>query len=349
VSLDPMILPVLFMLVTPIQPQAGGEPYRQPQVAAAYGQVGVTFGAGNSIYYSASSDGGRHFGPAVKVSEVDALALGRHRGPRLVILKDALVISAVVGGPQKGDLIAWRSTDRGRSWQRAGVVNDVPAAAREGLHTMTADAKGNLFAAWLDSRDKGKRLFGATSDDGGLKWSKNVLIYQSPDGKICECCHPSSEFDESGVVWTMWRNAFGGSRDLYITSSRDGVHYEEARKLGTGTWKLNACPMDGGGFTVEHAQVISAWRRDDTVFLADGDKTERAIGKGRDVAIGKGKRGVTVAWSQGAGLQILVPGAEKPSELTDHGAFVNLVALPDGTVLAAWETNGEIQVVRVAE
>ena len=38
---------------------------------------------------------------------------------------------------------------------RAGVVNDVPDSAREGLHAMAADANGNLFAAWLDLRSKG--------------------------------------------------------------------------------------------------------------------------------------------------------------------------------------------------
>jgi len=340
------MLPFLFVLAVSIQPPATVIS-KQPQLAAGYGEVGVTFGAGNSIYYAASTDGGRTFAPAIKVSEVAALALGRHRGPRLAILKDAFVISAVVGGPKTGDLIVWRSIDHGKNWSHGGVVNDVAGAAREGLHTMTADAQGRLFAAWLDLRGKGTRLYGAQSLDGGLTWLKNALIYESPDGTICQCCHPTAHFDESGQIWTMWRNALAGSRDFYVASSRDGVHYEAAHKLGTGTWKLDACPMDGGEFAVDRGEVISAWRRDDTVFLAEDGRGEKPLGKGKDVALVKGKSGIFVAWSQGEGLWILTPGAEKPSELSGHGAFVDLLALPDGTVLAAWEANGEIRVKRL--
>jgi hypothetical protein len=145
----------------------------------------------------------------------------------------------------------------------------------------------------------------------------------------------------------MWRNALAGSRDFYVASSRDGAHYDAAHKLGTGTWKLDACPMDGGEFAVDRGEVISAWRRDDTVFLAEDGRAEKPIGKGKDVALAKGKSGIFVAWSQAEGLRILTPGAEKPSELSSHGAFVDLLALPDGTVLAAWEANGSIQVKRI--
>jgi uncharacterized protein (AIM24 family) len=117
--------------------------------------------------------------------------------------------------------------------------------------------------------------------------------------------------------------------------------------MGTGTWKLNACPMDGGGLVIQAGQPVSAWRRDGDIFLAQPGKQEQRIASGKDVSITNTKKGLYVAWSNGSRLEVLSPGATKPALLTAEGAFVNLVALPDGSVLAAWEADGSIHVERV--
>ena len=143
------------LLLMNLGPVSTGVPNRQPQLASGQGMVALTFAAGQSIYFAASSDEGRTFSAPVKVADVRTLAAGRHRGPRVAILKDAIVISAVVSESSDGDLVTWRSTDRGKTWKHAGTVNDEPHAAREGLHAMAADSTGNLFAAWLDLRSKG--------------------------------------------------------------------------------------------------------------------------------------------------------------------------------------------------
>jgi hypothetical protein len=345
------------MLLVNVGPVTSGVPNRQPQLASGYGMVAMTFAAGQSIYFASSTDEGRTFSAPVKVTEAKLLAAGRHRGPRVVILKDAIVISAVIGQQSgdahahglatDGDLISWRSADRGKTWARAGTVNDEPRAAREGLHAMAADARGNLFAAWLDLRSKGTKLYGSRSTDGGTTWSRNVLIYASPDGTICECCDPSIAIDQSGQISVMWRNALGGFRDLYTSSSSDGLKFGTPQKVGAGTWKLNACPMDGGGLVVDHGEIVSAWRREGDVYLAPAGKPEIKIGTGKDVSIAAGKKGAYVAWSNGPALQIQIPGASAPSQLAENGSFVNLTPLPDGSVLAAWEANGVIETRRV--
>jgi hypothetical protein len=352
-----MYLPILF-LASLIPSGDPAVPYRQPQLAAAHGQVAMTFGAGKTIYFASSSDQGKTFGSPVKVAEVNILALGRHRGPRLTILKDALLITAIVGEkvsagphahglPEDGNLVAWRSTDHGKSWSRTGMINDVPSAAREGLHAISADAKGNAFAAWLDLRDKGTKLYGSKSTDGGKTWSKNVHIYSSPDGTICQCCDPAVTFDDSGKVWVMWRNAVGGSRDLFVSASTDGLKFDTARKLGEGTWKINACPMDGGGIAIDGGQVTSAWRRESDVYLTEPGKAEKKIGTGKDVALARGKRGAYVAWTQGTGLELMTPQSSSPIALASEGSFVNLIALSDGSVIAAWESSHGIETKRV--
>src|SRR5713226_8175008 len=260
------MLPLLSLLfAVHIGPDNPRLEYRQPQLAAGAGIVGVTFGGDKTIYFAASRDNGQTFSSPVKVAASPMLSLGRHRGPRIAITANTIVISAVGGTKMPpgadGDLRAWRSTDGGKTWADGVVINDTPSSAREGLHSMAAGGKGLLFATWLDDRAKGKKLYGATSKDGGASWSKNVLIYESPSGTICQCCHPTAIVDAKGEIYVMWRNALDGNRDMYVAHSRDGgASFSAAKKMGADSWRLDACPMDGGGLTMDpHGKLVSIW------------------------------------------------------------------------------------------
>jgi hypothetical protein len=105
--------------------------------------------------------------------------------------------------------------------------------------------------------------------------------------------------------------------------------------------------MDGGGLVVDSGKVISAWRRESDVFLSHGSSSERKIATGKDVAIAYGKDGVYVAWTKDQAIEMLTPNAGAPAVLAPAGAFVNLVRLQDGSVLAAWEANGSIETKRL--
>lgn len=45
------------------------------------------------------------------------------------------------------------------------MINDVPAAAREGMHGFAASDAGVVAVAWLDLRQKGTRVYVAVSRD----------------------------------------------------------------------------------------------------------------------------------------------------------------------------------------
>lgn len=321
---------------------------RQPQLATDGNRVGVAFGAGNTVFFASSADQGRTFSKPVTVSQTGKLSLGRHRGPRLAFTKDAIVISAIVaqkGGGTDGDLLSWRSTDGGQTWSSAVTVNDVPAAAREGLHAM-ASRGDMLFAAWLDLRSKGTKLYGSLSRDGGRSWAKNVLVYESPSATICECCHPSVAIGPSGAVTVMFRNAGNGARDMYITGSADGVTFTTARKLGQGSWMLNACPMDGGGLAFDaQGMPVTTWRREKQIYLAGAAGAEKLLGDGKDAALAAGTKGVYVAWTAPNGVVAIVPGADAPTLLSGElrAGFPQLLPLASGNVLAAWESKGRLE------
>ncbi|HVW10007.1 MAG TPA: sialidase family protein [Bryobacteraceae bacterium] len=349
------LLFALSLMALSLGPASNGEPAHEPQLAVRGSTVALAYGAGQSIYFRRSDDRGKTFGAAVEVGKGTVVPLTRSRGPRITFAGSTIVITAVTGKtlaegphahglPTDGDLVSWRSLDGGKTWSHGTVVNDVPGAPTEGLHSLAADSKGRVFAVWLDKRTGKTQLYGALSTDAGKTWSKNTLIYASPQGTICECCHPSAAFDEQGAIVVMFRNWLSGSRDLYLARSGDGVHFSVPRKLGTGTWKINACPMDGGGVAVSGTGVVTAWRREHSVFVDRPGQPEKEVGKGTDVAIAANARGAYVMWTTPDSIEILTPGATAARALGSKGAFPAVAAFADGGAVAAWESDGRILV-----
>jgi hypothetical protein len=336
-----LLTALLALHLGPVSPSG---PNRQPQLATGNGMVAMVFGSGDAIWFARSGDNGRSFSPPVKVGDLPKLSLGRHRGPRVAISGNTILVSAI---RQQSDLFCWRSGDGGRTWSKGAVVNDQPASAREGLDALAADAEGHAAVVWLDDRTpKGKRLYGAFSDDRGATWSKNVMLYQSPSGTICECCHPSLVALGGGEFAVMWRNVLDGSRDFYVMRISGGRPASDAVKQGTGTWKLDACPMDGGGLAVRNGEIWSAWRREHDVYLAEPGKPEVKLGAGENIALATTAKGAYAIWSTGQGIEAQVPGSAR-QHLSPSGGFPAIVALPDGSVLAAWEEGDAIAVHRM--
>ncbi len=342
------VLPLLLGFLAAVP---DGSPDRQPQLAASENAVAMVYGRDKSILFTQSNDGGQTFSKALEIAKLPVLALGRHRGPRVAFAGNTILVSAIGGTsvatgphahglPADGDLLLWRSLDRGRTWKQAGTINDAPGSAREGLHAMAADSGGHVAAVWLDLRGKGTRLYAAFSNDAGATWSNNSLVYESPDGTICQCCHPSLAPLGNGEFAVMFRNALGGCRDMYLFTMRNGVASKPS-KLGNGSWELNACPMDGGGIAVSNGRLVAAWRRADEVYLARAGEPETKIGAGKDVAIAASGARIFAVWTQGGTIQAW--GRDQALQLTKSGAFANVVALKKGGALAAWEENGEIK------
>jgi hypothetical protein len=344
------MLPLIaLLLAVEIAPATPDVPNRQPQLASAGKVVAVTYGAGNSIYFAASRDGGVKFGAPVVVSSKGKLSLGMHRGPRIAMVPKAIVISAVVGeqgGGKDGDLLAWRSIDAGKTWSDPVRVNDVAGSAREGLHAMAFGGKDALYAAWLDLRAPGTRIYGSISRDGGATWSANQLVYESPSGTVCQCCHPSVAVDSGGNIFVMFRNSLDGSRDMYTTKSTDfGATFAGAKKAGMGTWKLDACPMDGGGLVVDATgQPGTIWRREHSIFVTQAAEAEKSLAFGRNPTAVANRVGFYAAWTTEKQVIFWRPGGDQPAVIDDDGAFPALAAVANGTVAIAWEAQGRIKI-----
>jgi hypothetical protein len=340
----------------------------------AHGDVHVAFGTDGAIHVASSRDGGRRFGPPVTVAKDLVFALGMRRGPRIAASETSLCVAAVGGergGGKDGDVLAWTSRDDGRTWNSAGRVNDEPGSAREGLFALAAGPGQQLVCIWLDLRHGKTELFGARSSDGGATWSKNELVYRSPSGSICECCAPSVAFDVRGGLHVMWRNHVGDARDMYLLDSIAAPidwskPFGEARKLGSGSWKLDACPMDGGAISVRDDGVVDAvWRRESEIFRtvdaewrrgfepfsAPPRTPELAIGTGMQPTIARGDADTFVAWIDRRGGALFVEASRTGAlrQAAAHAVDPTLVARLDGRgeVALVWENDDGILCARV--
>ncbi|MEX6688317.1 sialidase family protein [Danxiaibacter flavus] len=307
------------------------------------GNLHLVYGNGDSILYCMSTDGGRNFSKPSLVAKVNNLMLAYSRGPQIAATEAGITVMASNTG---GDIFSFTKTSPER-WSSPTRVNDIDTVAKEGLMSLSGD-KNLLYAVWLDLRgNKRNKIVGASSTDGGKTWSKNKLIYSSPDSTVCECCKPSV-YVKNNTIKVMFRNWLQGNRDLYLIQSLDnGVSFGQATKLGTESWALNGCPMDGGGITVtDDGKTETVWRRKATIYAEEPGKPEKEIGEGKSCVITAIANNITYAWVNKGEITCLLPGGSKVT--LGKGSFPVLKPANNKAVLCVWEDNKQIKTATVA-
>lgn len=316
----------------------------QPQLfSATDGRVWLTYAKGKELLVASSKDGGVSFSPPAGIVSDEKFMVGMRRGPRIVAEGQQVTVT-VIGS----ELMSFHSTDGGLTWSGAQVINAVPGSAREGLHDLAAAPGGRVFVSWLDLRNETMELWGARSADGGRTWAKNELVYRSPEKSVCECCHPSVQYDETGKLAIMWRNSVAGNRDLWLATESTGSGGFSPQKLGMGSWALNACPMDGGDIlSLGGGAFATVWQRAGEVYYCTPGGMEVGLGKGKQpVAIQVGGRPM-VFWQEGSQLMMTRDaGKAPPAKHTENARFPSVVSTGAHAVLAYEQgKSGETTVV----
>ena len=319
---------------------------QQPQITQDNkGVLRVVFGRGDSIFCSMSTDRGSLFLKPVLVGVVAQMHLGMARGPQLASSAHYSVITAMDKG---GNIHYFMLNHQKGTWQNKGVVNDINAIAPEGLMNIANDGQDNFYAVWLDLRlNKRNNIFFSSLPSGERKWQKNKLIYRSPDEHVCECCRPSIAVKGSNVA-IMFRNWLNGSRDLYLaTSSNKGQTFNAAVKLGNGTWKMNACTMDGGGLNFNADNTINTtWQRQGAVYYCKPGEDEKELAKGRDCSISTGQNQILVAMSD-AGIIKYKNVRSNAETIVGKGSYLKTIILPNNKVLCVWEEDNMIKTKKI--
>ena len=171
------------------------------------------------------------------------------------------------------------------------------------------------------------------------------MVYESPDGSICQCCHPSAVVAPDGNIVFFFRNALDGARDMYIVQGGKAV------KVGKESWMLDACPMDGGDLTMDAiGNPIAVWRRKNEIYLSVKPGEEELLGEGKDPVIAISGGVTYVGWTGAKGLMLWRSDTETTTVLDTAGGYLQLARGADGQVLAAWESGRGIKTkVNVAE
>ncbi|HEY4327534.1 MAG TPA: hypothetical protein VGN20_26350 [Mucilaginibacter sp.] len=316
---------------------------QQPQISIDNaGIVRVVFGKNDSIFCSTSLDKGSSFSKRVLVGVVSKMHLGMARGPQLASSAHYSLITAM---DQTGNIHFFLLDNRKGTWRNKGLVNDIKSSAPEGLMNIACDNQDNFYATWLDLRlNKRNNIFFSSLPAGRTQWIRNTLVYQSPDEHVCECCRPSIAVKGSNVA-VMFRNWLNGSRDLYLaTSSNKGQTFNTAVKLGTGTWKLNACPMDGGSLNFNANNTINtAWQRQGTIYYCKAGENEKELGKGRDCSISTNTNEILVTMSDGGNLKYKNVQTNKET-LVGKGSYLKTLILSDSHVVCVWEEDHTIKI-----
>ena len=270
-----------------------------PSIAADRDFVIVAWSAAlesgsTDIYAAASRDGGRVFGPPVRVN--DAIGDARVNGeqpPRVTIVRGtgpsaspAVVIVWTTKGASGTRLVQARSTDGGRTFARATTVPGSDAAGNRGWHAATADRRGRIDVLWLDHRElasdpaiamshhdhasTGAAAARGEKPDGVAMAQKSKLMFASLEaagagaaptavtGGVCYCCKTALAAGADGAIYAAWRHVYPGNlRDIAFAVSRNGGRtFAPPIRVSEDKWMLEGCPDDGPAMVVDATNRI---------------------------------------------------------------------------------------------
>ena len=298
--------------------------------------VHIVYGVRDSILLISTKDGISFTLPSL-VAILPELMASSMRGPQIVSVDNGLLVTACT---KTGNIYCYKSDLSGK-WTKTKIINDIEESAKESLMALSADGL-HVNAIWLGIKNpKGQNIYGSESIDGGKSWTKNIVVYASPYGTVCECCKPSVVV-RGNNVYVMFRNFINGNRDLYLIKSMDGGKtFQQATKLGKGTWKLNGCPMDGGGLVINNRGIPeTVWQRQGRIYAASPGIEEKEIGEGRGCNMETLNGKNYYCWSENDKITVLKPDGAKIN--LGKGSLPLLKALNPDHLICVWENEKEI-------
>lgn len=233
------------------------------KVTPAFAQDGtlwLIWMAGGQVSVAHSADLGRTLSPPVTVTQgAPKLDWGPDARPKIAVNKEgdvAVTFSIFRDDAFNGEVFTSRSTDGGAHFAPPWPITADPESQR--FEAIGFRPDGQLFAAWLDKRDRaaarragktyeGAALLFASSPDGGASYAPATVA--APH--TCECCRLALAFDPAGRAVVVFRNMFdGGVRDhAVITVSAAGVP-GPLHRVSTDDWQIAACPHHGPSLSV---------------------------------------------------------------------------------------------------
>ncbi len=235
------------------------------------GRLWVAWVFGGHVYLSRSDDKGASFGAPQPVNRVpERIAADGENRPKVVVGPDGRIFvswTKRLPKPYTGDVRFAYSRDGGNSFSEPATINDDRNLTSHRFESLGVNARGELFLAWLDKRDRvateneggkyrGAALYYTVSNDGGTSFQANRKVADY----TCECCRTAMTMDPQGNPVMVWRHVFEGNiRDHAIarlSSSTPGP----VRRLSFDQWQIDACPHHGPAIdTADDGRHHAVW------------------------------------------------------------------------------------------
>jgi len=214
----------------------------------------------------ASHNGGDAFAPPTPINEptVNVSSHGEN-SPSLDFgtLREAYVLFEQITHGEDTDLMFARSLNTGFWFEKPYKITDKEVPSSNAFSSMRVAPNGDIWAAWLDSRDDPEQTTGkaavfiARSTDRGESFGDNIRLAPG----VCPCCRPTFAFGDEGEVFVSWRQVFAGSiRDMVVATSRDGGEtFEAPVRVADDNWHIEGCPHSGASIVYSGGRLYVAW------------------------------------------------------------------------------------------
>lgn len=192
----------------------------------------------SDIYLAKSTDHGQTFNTNTRVNPYEPNTL--HVSPWITVDDAGIVYVAYTSYIFPESIYLTKSLDGGLTFKAPVKVNDDNTNSYRGKKEVVVSRSGEIYIVWTDGRGSANwNIYFATSLDGGLSFSPNVLV--NDDNASVLKGTPSLAIDSQGgihVVWEDFRNNKnpdwvppGYIRDIYYAFSEDGKQFSKNVKV----------------------------------------------------------------------------------------------------------------------
>lgn len=222
-------------------------------------------GQGDVFFRKTNSVGAITSAPIRVNPEVGRATAWRGDPPTIAVGSDGTIFvawtSRASNTGHENNIFLSASRDGGTTFDAPVRINDDEKPAVHGMHSLTVDAQGRIYLAWLDERnlsptapmekhrgdahamESNREVFTAYSEDGGHTFSRNQLIAR----EACPCCKTALTSSTDGRVYVGWRQVLKGDlRHIAVASSTDfGRTFSSPVIVSDDKWVIAGCPVSG--------------------------------------------------------------------------------------------------------
>ena len=229
---------------------------------------------GGNVVVVSSHDAGLTFSTPVQLTNESSIYYYPNGGTVLPNGTAEIVASEY---PEKGNntkitgpinIVAFRSTNGGSSWQRTVVdtLNTGATFATSSVTTVASDASGTLVLLYSGSTSVGAngKVYVRRSTDSGATWSARVEMTTSAGGadatQVAAAGKAAGQFvitwmDKRGGAFNVWerQSADGGatwSADAKVSDATSGASYKTAAGFGTPYGDYDTVAINSAGKAV---------------------------------------------------------------------------------------------------